>query len=97
MKGVWTRTYIHLGTNSQKVDRHQSRSVCEFPIDGSFAYIQHNIFTHSDDRIDRAFRMDGSGGIGRYRSNLSEKINDINHHKQSMDHNCIRWLKHLQP
>ncbi|MFB9375143.1 hypothetical protein ACFFUB_14360 [Algimonas porphyrae] len=63
-EGCWTGQYIHLDTNAVELERHDSHVTCEFPDDGPFAYIQHNIFTHADGRIDKA-RLDGTFRDGR--------------------------------
>lgn len=53
-EGVWEGRYIHLDAEAREIERHHSRVVCDFPVDGPFAYLQHNRFTHANGRVETA-------------------------------------------
>ena len=48
--GIWEGTYTHLSPIGELLDQHRARVVCEFPEQGEYAYIQHNLFTWPDGR-----------------------------------------------
>lgn len=60
-EGMWEGEYRHLGRDGTLVDFHQMTTRCEFPADGEYAYIQHNLLRWDDGRtVERSF-----GGVFR--------------------------------
>jgi hypothetical protein len=41
-EGEWEGIYRHIDLYGGLIDQHRMTTICEFPTDGEFAYIQHN-------------------------------------------------------
>lgn len=60
-EGKWEGIYRHVDRDGTLVDRHHMTTLCEFPVEGEFAYIQHNHLRWDDGReVTRSF-----GGVLR--------------------------------
>lgn len=54
--GNWEGIYRHVERDGTLIDTHRMRTFCEFPDDGEFAYIQHNVISWDDGRtVERSF------------------------------------------
>lgn len=59
--GEWEGIYTHLACDGSLIDRHRTWTLCEFPSEGVFAYVQSNRMTWDDGRVvERSF-----GGVFR--------------------------------
>ncbi len=59
--GMWEGIYRHVARDFTLVDEHRMHTICEFPSDGTFAYIQSNRLEWADGRTEeRSF-----GGVFR--------------------------------
>lgn len=55
-EGTWEGIYRHVDRDGTLADQHHMRTLCEFPSDGPFAYIQHNWLRWDDGRTaERSF------------------------------------------
>ena len=48
--GTWEGIYRHVTRDFILVDEHRMHTLCEFPTDGPYAYIQHNRLSWDDGR-----------------------------------------------
>jgi hypothetical protein len=53
-EGVWEGIYRHVDLESQVIDQHRARVICEFPEQGPLNYVQHNLFTWENGRTQTA-------------------------------------------
>lgn len=54
--GRWEGIYRHIARDGSLIDEHLMRTFCEFPVEGEFAYVQHNWLEWDDGRrIERSF------------------------------------------
>ena len=54
--GVWEGIYRHIERDGTLIDMHHMRTLCEFPADGPYAYIQSNWLRWDDGRTaERSF------------------------------------------
>lgn len=60
-EGRWEGVYRHVARDGSLLDEHQMTTVCEFPREGHYAYIQHNHLRWTDGRE----RHRSFGGIYR--------------------------------
>jgi hypothetical protein len=59
--GTWEGVYRHVDRDFTLVDQHRMTTVCQFPADGPYAYVQHNHVRWDDGReVKRVF-----GGVYR--------------------------------
>jgi hypothetical protein len=59
--GTWEGVYRHVDRDFTLVDQHRMTTVCQFPADGPYAYVQHNHLRWDDGReVKRVF-----GGVYR--------------------------------
>lgn len=59
--GEWDGIYRHFGRDGALIDEHRTRTLCEFPTSGPYAYIQSNWLSWADGRtLERRF-----GGVFR--------------------------------
>ena len=59
--GEWEGVYTHVARDGTVLDRHRTWTLCEFPTDGDYAYVQSNRLTWDDGRVvERSF-----GGVFR--------------------------------
>lgn len=49
-EGWWDGHYRHFDADGALIDAHRTRTHCEFPDDGPFAYVQHNWLSWDDGR-----------------------------------------------
>ena len=49
-EGVWQGEYRHLDAEGRLNDAHAAQVTCEFPAQGKWAYVQHNLFRWPDGR-----------------------------------------------
>lgn len=62
--GKWEGTYTYIARDGTVLDRHRTWTLCEFPTDGEYAYIQSNRLTWDDGRtLERSFGGRFSGGL----------------------------------
>ena len=60
-EGRWEGVYRHVDRDGTLVDQHEMVTLCEFPTDGEFAYVQHNHLRWNNGReVKRSF-----GGVFR--------------------------------
>jgi hypothetical protein len=50
--GAWEGIYRHVARDFTLVDEHRMHTICEFPDDGPYAYIQYNRLTWADGRTE---------------------------------------------
>ena len=50
--GTWEGIYRHVSRDFELIDEHRMRTVCEFPAEGPYAYIQHNWLSWADGRCE---------------------------------------------
>lgn len=49
-EGEWEGIYRHVARDGALIDQHRMWTCCDFPIDGPFAYVQHNRLSWDDGR-----------------------------------------------
>ena len=49
-EGRWEGIYRHVARSGALIDEHEMTTLCEFPVDGEFAYIQDNHLRWKDGR-----------------------------------------------
>jgi hypothetical protein len=52
-KGMWEGIYRHVDRDGTLIDQHRMTTICEFPEEGEFAYIQDNHLRWDDGREQR--------------------------------------------
>jgi hypothetical protein len=50
--GTWEGIYRHVARDFSLIDQHHMRTLCEFPDNGLYAYVQHNRLTWADGRTE---------------------------------------------